>query len=224
MKAALYNMKGSKAGEIELREDIFNIPWNADLVHQVVESERANQRRVLAHAKDRSEVSGGGKKPWRQKGTGRARHGSIRSPIWVKGGKAHGPKKERNFSKIIPKKMKRKALLAVLSQKARDKEVLFLDEVSLKEPKTKNAAAIVRELSGVKGFERLGEKGRKALVLEAKKDTALERAFRNLPYVDVGQARQIYPLQLMSYKYLVFPKMAVEVIEKTFSAFARKRK
>ncbi len=215
MKVTIYNQAGEKKGTMDLPK-LFELPWNADLVHQVVTALQANQRKILAHAKNRAEVRGGGRKPWRQKGTGRARHGSIRSPLWRKGGQAHGPKKERVFEKKIPKKMKRKALFTVLSQKARDHEILLLDDLKLSEPKTKKAATLIKQLRAVKGFERLGTKGSRALVLEAQKNTILERAMRNLPYLEVMEARQINPLELLNRKYLVVPKESVEAIGKTF--------
>ena len=116
MKINIYNLKKEKAGEIELSDRIFGVKWNADLVHQALNTQLANRRQPWAHAKDRAEVSGGGKKPWKQKGTGRARHGSIRSPLWIGGGATFGPSKERNFAKKINIKMKRLAIFSVLSR------------------------------------------------------------------------------------------------------------
>ena len=120
MIVPIYNQKGEDVGKEELEKEIFEVPFNADLVHQVAVSQMSNKRQLLAHTKDRGEVSGGGKKPRAQKGTGRSRQGSIRSPLWIGGGVTFGPRKERNFKKIIPKKMKRKAFLVVLSEKVRE--------------------------------------------------------------------------------------------------------
>src|SRR5262245_26808838 len=129
METKVYNQQGKETGKLKLPEAVFGLPWNGDLVHQVVVSMQANQREGNAHTKGRGEVRGGGKKPWRQKGTGRARHGSIRSPLWRGGGTTHGPSNERNYEKKINKKMKTKALYTVLSQKNRDGEVVLLDQV-----------------------------------------------------------------------------------------------
>jgi large subunit ribosomal protein L4 len=133
----LYNIKGNEAGSGELPEGVFETPWNADLVHQVVVSMMSNARTPVAHTKDRSEVRGGGKKPWQQKGLGRARHGSIRSPIWVGGGVAHGPRNDKNFARKINRKMKAKALYAILTRKLKDGEILFVDTLILKNQKQK---------------------------------------------------------------------------------------
>jgi len=120
MKATIYNTKGTKAGDIDLPEEVFGLDMNESLVHQVYVSMMSNKRSNIAHTKDRSDVSGGGKKPWKQKGTGRARVGSNRSPIWIGGGITFGPRNDKNFKKKINKKMKSKALFTVLSQKMRD--------------------------------------------------------------------------------------------------------
>src|SRR3989344_5532102 len=117
MEATIYNQSGKETGKITLPESIFGVPWNGDMVHQVVTSMNTSVRKPVAHTKTRGEVSGGGKKPWQQKGTGRARHGSTRSPIWVGGGVAHGPRNDRDYMEKINKKAKRKAVLAILSQK-----------------------------------------------------------------------------------------------------------
>ena len=117
MEAKIYNQKGEIARTINLPEEVFGVKWRSDLVHQVVEGMRSNARSGTAHAKDRSEVRGGGKKPWKQKGTGRARHGSSRSPIWIGGGVTHGPLKDKNYKRKISQKMRVEALFSVLSRK-----------------------------------------------------------------------------------------------------------
>src|SRR3989338_1467401 len=142
-EATIYNQKGEKSGTYLLPAEIFGLPWNADLVHQIMHSQQLNARANTAHTKDRGDVRGGGKKPWQQKGTGRARHGSRRSPIWVGGGVAHGPTVEKNYGRKINKKMREKALFTVLSQKVRDNEILFLSGLKLESPKTKLAREVL---------------------------------------------------------------------------------
>src|SRR3989338_1624991 len=158
METQIYNQIGKPVGKITLPEGVFNVRWNADLVKQVADSLLSAKRKNIAHTKDRSEVRGGGKKPWQQKGTGRARHGSIRSPIWVGGGVTGGPRNEKNFDRKVSKKMRAKALYTILSQKLRDGEVLFVDKMALAEPKTKVAVQALHSLSAVKGFERMFSK------------------------------------------------------------------
>ena len=136
MTETLYNQEGKEVGKIDLPEKTFGVRWNADLVHQVVTAQQANARTPIAHAKGRGEVAGGGKKPWKQKGTGRARHGSIRSPLWRHGGKAHGPTKEKVYTQKINQKMRQKALSTVLSKKLSDGELIFVDKLTLPEIKT----------------------------------------------------------------------------------------
>src|SRR3989344_5995453 len=151
MQAIIYNQKGNEAGKIELPAKVFAAKWRADLVHQVVEGMRSNSRAGTADTKGRGEVRGGGRKPWRQKGTGRARHGSIRSPIWVGGGVTHGPLKEKNYKRKISKKMRAQALFSVLSKKLEEGEVLFVDTLAMPEIKTKKAAEVMKNLSAVLG-------------------------------------------------------------------------
>lgn len=204
MKIAIYNQKGEKTGDMELSEGVFGLPWNADLVHQVVVSMQSNMRTPVAHTKGRGEVSGGGKKPWRQKGTGRARHGSTRSPIWIGGGVAHGPTKEKDYSKKINKKMKKKAFYTALSRKLRDNEILLLDKVDLAKPKTKEASSVLKSISTIKGFENLASRRKnKALLALAKKSVETEKSFRNIPGMGISEARNLNILDLLTYKYLI---------------------
>ena len=216
MKAGLHNQKGEKEGTIDVPESIFGLPWNPDLVHQVLVSLRANRRAATAHSKGRGEVRGGGKKPWRQKGTGRARHGSIRSPLWIGGGVTHGPLKEKIYDKKINKKMKNKALLVSFSKKAADKEIIFLSGLKFKEAKTKEAHNLFSALKKIKGFEKLGEWGGRTLTLLAKPASDSARAIRNLPQVDAREARNINALDIFSYKYLVMPEETIKVIKERF--------
>jgi large subunit ribosomal protein L4 len=194
MELKIYNQDGKETGKIRLPAEIFGLAWNPDLVHQVMLAMFANKRRSTAHAKTRAEVRGGGKKPWRQKGTGRARHGSIRSPIWRGGGVTFGPTKEKIYTQKINKKMKRKALLVALSQKARDNEILILDDLKLKAPKTKEAAAVLKALK-LKGT---------SLFLLPQKNETLTRSFRNLTNINTGLAGNLNLLDILNHKYLVF--------------------
>src|SRR3989338_9149521 len=158
MNATVYSMDGKKSGMVSLPEHIFGVRWNADLVKQVADSLLSSRRKNVAHTKDRSEVSGGGKKPWKQKGTGRARHGSTRSHIWVGGGVTGGPRNEKNFERKVSQKMRTKALYTILSRKMRDGEVLFVKSIALTDPKTKEAVKTLQSLSSIKGFEDLYKK------------------------------------------------------------------
>ncbi len=146
MKIDVYNQKGEKTGETLLPKEIFGVKLNRDLMHQVVVSQMANRRQVIAHTKGRGEVSGGGKKPWAQKGTGRARHGSIRSPLWKGGGTTFGPTKEANFKKKIPIQMKRRALFMALSEKFRNNLLVVMDALKIEKLKTKLVAEILKKL------------------------------------------------------------------------------
>ena len=215
MKAKVYNQNGKEAGEITLPKGMFDLSWNANLIHDVVTSMMTNKRINFAHTKGRGDVRGGGKKPWRQKGTGRARHGSTRSPIWVGGGVAHGPTKDKNYHRKVNKKVKAKTLRVILSQKLKDTEILFLEFLFLKEPKTSKAKDILKAVSGIKGFESLSKKkNNSALITLDKKDLSVEKGFRNMGNVKIEEIKNLNPLDLLQYKYLIItnPKSALEQI------------
>ncbi len=204
MEAKVYNQKGKEVSTLALPEEIFGLKWNSDLVHQVVTSMMSNKRAGTANARTRGEVSGGGKKPWKQKGTGRARHGSTRSPIWRGGGVTHGPLAEKSYKKKINKKMKTKALYTALSEKNRKGQILFVDTLSFDKIKTKDANEVLKSLAKVSGFERLGTSKKAVAFLSfAKKDATLEKSFRNLPPVVYGTISNINPVEVLSYKYLI---------------------
>ncbi|MCK4781987.1 50S ribosomal protein L4 [Candidatus Parcubacteria bacterium] len=207
MKVAVYNQKGEEAGKTELPADIFDVKMNPDLVHQVAVSQMSNRRKVIAHTKDRGAVRGGGRKPWRQKGTGRARAGSTRSPIWRGGGITFGPTNERNFKKRIPKKMKTKALFIVLSQKARDKELIVLNELKPEKAKTKVMFNILNNFPC---------KAKTCLIALAKIDKNAILGARNIPKTATIQAKDLNCLDLLNYKYLMIPKEAIDAIKETF--------
>ncbi len=204
MEGVIYNTKGKEAGKISLPEGVFGLSWNADLVHQVVTSMETAQRTPVAHTKNRGEVSGGGKKPWQQKGTGRARHGSIRSPLWVGGGVTHGPRNDKVFDRKINKKMKAKALYTILSAKLKSGQILFVDDLTLKAPKAKDALALLGTLSKIEGFKDiLSKRKNSAYIALDEKNIPTEKSFGNFGNVSIDEIRNMNPLHLMKYKYVV---------------------
>lgn len=216
LDAVIYSQKGTKAGTIALPTKVFGVKWNGDLVHQVVTSMLANARAGTAHTKDRSEVSGGGKKPWKQKGTGRARHGSTRSPIWVGGGVTHGPRNDKDYSQKVNKKTRVKALYTVLSKKYADGAVLFVDAVKLGAVKTKDAQAIVDAWAAIDGFKTITtKKATNALMVLAEPDTTIEKSFANLPGITLMYAANLNALVAMKYRMLVLvgPSELMPVLE-----------
>ena len=217
METTVYNQKGKEAGKIELPETVFGLSWNADLVHQVVVAMTSSMRDSIAHTKTRGEVRGGGKKPWQQKGTGRARHGSSRSPIWVGGGVAHGPRSDKNYNRKINKKAKTKALYTILSKKFRDGEILVVDSLAFAAPKAKEAKATLLSLSKVKGFEKLGTKPKNAAIIAIdKKYPEVTKSFGNFGNVSVEELRNINPVSVLNHKYLVItnPKESFKIFNK----------
>ncbi len=216
LEAPVYSAAGKKAGTIALAESVFGAKWNADLVHQVVLGMQANARQPWAHTKDRSEISGGGKKPWKQKGTGRARHGSSRSPIWRHGGVTFGPRNEKDYSVKINRKMRVNALFSVLSKKYAAGQVLFVNELALAAPKTKEARAIMTNLGTIAGFEEVGTRRKNALyVVLPKADVATKKSFQNMGNVLMGTVSTLNPVDVLSYKYLVLvaPEESVKALE-----------
>lgn len=220
MKTDVYTQAGKKKGSIEVPEAIFDIPWNADLIHQVIVSMQANARPTVAHVKGRGDVAGGGRKPWKQKGTGRARHGSTRSPIWVGGGITHGPSKEKNYSKRINKKMRAKALFVALSQKMRDGQIFFVDSVSFPTPKAKDAQAMLTAIAAGTGQADMATKKRNAILIAlTKTDEAVKKSFSNFGNVEVEEVRNLNPLEVLNYKFVIItdPEQAIGLIENRLS-------
>ncbi|MCR4274566.1 MAG: 50S ribosomal protein L4 [Candidatus Campbellbacteria bacterium] len=206
LKAPIFDIKGKEVSTVTLPGQIFGVNWNADLVHQVVLGMQNNARagRAGAHTKGRGEVRGGGKKPWRQKGTGRARHGSIRSPLWKGGGVTHGPRSDKDYSVTIPKKMRASALFSVLSRKLKDKEILFVDSITFGTPKTAEAKDILGVFSKIAGFEKMiGKKQNAALILTTTADEMVKKSFRNLGNVAVEEVRNLNAVDAMTYTYLI---------------------
>ncbi len=208
MEFPLYNQKAENIGTIELSDGIFGLPMNQDLLHQVITSQMSNKRQVLAHTKGRGEVRGGGKKPWKQKGTGRARHGSIRSPIWRSGGITGGPTKEKNFKKEINKKMMQKALKVALSSKARDGQLFIVDSIMIEKPKTKEMAGVMNKFANVLG--RLSN----ILLVTPTEATSVYKSARNLPYLNTIEYRNLNPLVLLEANKVILSKDSLAAIEK----------
>ncbi len=221
MDAKIYSHEGAEVGKISLPEAVFGVKWNQDLVHEVVVGMQANARASTAHTKGRGEVSGGGKKPWKQKGTGRARHGSSRSPIWSGGGVAHGPTNEKDYSVKINKKVRAKALASVLSKKFEDSEIIFIDSFSaLTAPKTAEGKKIIKALASGSGQESLVTKRKNtAVVILPSRNEAVEKSFQNFGNIEVKQAKDINPVDLLTYKYTVVaePNSTIEILEKRVS-------
>ncbi len=214
METTLYNSKGEKKGTIAVPENLFGLQWNADLVHQVVTSMQDNARMGNAHTKDRGEVRGGGKKPWAQKGTGRARHGSSRSPIWKGGGVAHGPRNEKIFARKINQKMRQKALLVTLSRKMKDGEIIFVDTLEMTTPRARDAKVILSALS--RDFVGFTKSKNAAFIALPTAHTPTQKSFQNFGNVVVDEVRNLNPLNILKAKYLVIanPEVAFATLSK----------
>jgi len=215
MKIAVYNQQGKEIGTTLLPKEIFDVKINPDLMHQIVVSQMTNRRKVIAHAKGRGEVRGGGRKPWRQKGTGRARVSSIRSPLWRHGGVTFGPTKERVFKKVIPKKMKSLALFMVLSGKVKNNLLILLDKLKIEQVKTKLIVKTIENLITPHQIL-VGGKKRSILIALPELDKNIILAARNIPEVETVEVRNLNALDLLSFKYLIMPKESIKVIKETF--------
>ncbi len=205
MKVDVVNIEGKKIKSVELPAKIFEAPVNTNLMHQAYVRQIANARLGTHKTKTRSEVSGGGRKPWRQKGTGRARQGSIRAPQWVGGGRVHTPR-PRDYSQKMPRKMRRAALRSALSVKASDEAILVLDKISLSEPKTREMAQIKDQLAGESSV---------LLIIPEKNENydMIHRAANNLPDLKLLMANYMNIRDLLSFDKVIIPLAALEVIE-----------
>jgi large subunit ribosomal protein L4 len=206
VKVPVYNLEGKEVGAKQLPDRIFGVSVSPALVEQAVVAQQAKGRATVAHTKTRAEVRGGGKKPWRQKGTGRARHGSIRSPIWKGGGVAHGPRPERNYSIKLNQKAKQKALFMVLSDKVAAKQLILVDKLELPSIKTKAFVQILKKLPVASTT---------LLVLPAKSEQ-LEKSSRNIPGVTPIQGNSLNVVDVLRHRSVLMPEQTVEVIERTF--------
>lgn len=234
IKINIYNQKAENVGKAELADKIFNVAIKESLVHQAMVAQMGNERQVLAHTKDRSEVSGGGKKPWRQKGTGRARVGSSRSPLWIGGGVTFGPRNDRNFKKDLNRKMKQKALCMVMSDKVKENNFIVLDKLEIKEYKTKAVSEILKALEKiakpaeiVPAAEKTGKKiegkivsGKKSkrsiLIVNDEKKSEIKYSFRNLTGIKMINLENINILDLLKYKELIITQEGLKKIEERY--------
>lgn len=204
---SLYNQDGKAVGELALNEALFGIKPNKALVHEVMTAQRNNARRAIANTKTKGEVSGGGKKPWKQKGTGRARQGSIRNPQWVGGGIAFGPTSERNFSQKVNKKAKRTALLMALSDKVADKKMIAIEAIKTESPKTKILAEMLKKLP----------LDRNTLLVAPASNPSLLRMVRNIPNAKLVTANSVNLQDVLTYRSIAFLKDAVAAFEKIYA-------
>ena len=205
-KVAVFNMDGKQVGDIQLNEAVFGVEVNEGLMHQVVINQLANRRQGTHAVKNRAAVSGGGRKPWRQKGTGRARHGSTRSPIWVGGGTVFGPT-PRDYSYSVPKKARRAALRSALSAKVQAGKLIVVDELAVAEPKTRVMANVFRALQAEK----------KPFVVLGQWDSNIEKSTRNIPQAGIGKSLGLNVYDVLNHEHLVMTKEAVAVLEEVLA-------
>jgi large subunit ribosomal protein L4 len=204
----LYTIDGSKKGELNLDDRLFAVEVNPALVHEAVVAQTANARVAIAHTKTRANVAGTGKKPWKQKGTGRARHGSRRSPIWSGGGITFGPTKARNFSVKMNKKARRKALAMVLSDKVSNENLIGLDALNLSEGKTKELQS---------ALEKLPLTGKKTLIVTVPENKMVARAAQNIENVNTVPANALNVVDLLRNQNVIMTEAAVEMVSKIYN-------
>jgi len=204
-KVALYNMNGQQVGDIELSENIFGAEINKEVMHQVVKMQLANKRQGTQSTLTRGEVSGGGIKPWRQKGTGRARQGSIRAPQWIHGGVVFAPK-PRDYSYTVPKKIRRLAMKSALSSKVVDNDMIVIDEMAMEVPKTKLVVDML------KSFE-----AKKALIIVPEKDEAVYKSARNIEGVAILPVNNLNVYDILKYEKFIITRDAVSKVEEVLA-------
>lgn len=205
-KLNVLNINGQNVGEIELVDSIFNVEVNEHVLYEVVKNQLANKRQGTQSAKTRAEVRGGGRKPWRQKGTGRARHGSIRAPQWVGGGVVFAPK-PRDYSYRVPKKIRRLAMKSALSSKVLNDEIIVLEELNLEEPKTKEMVKILDNIKASK----------KALIVMDEKNINVIKSARNIPNVETALVNTLNVYDILNYDSFIITKDAVKKVEEVFA-------
>ncbi len=205
-KVALYNVTGQKIGDIELNENVFGVEVNEHVLYEVVKNQLANKRQGTQSTKTRSEVRGGGRKPWRQKGTGRARHGSIRSPLWTGGGVIFAPK-PRDYRYKLPKKIRRLGMKSALSSKVLDNNIIVLDELKLEQPKTKDMINILNNIKSNK----------KALIVMDEKDENVVKSARNIQGIETTLVNTLNVYDILKYDSFIITKEALSKVEEVYS-------
>lgn len=205
-KVAVYNVSGQQVGEMELKDNVFGVEVNQHVLYEVVKNQLANKRQGTQSALTRAEVRGGGRKPWRQKGTGRARAGTIRSPLWSGGGVIFAPK-PRNYRYTLPKKVRRLAMLSALSSKVNSNELIILDELNLTTPKTKDMVNILKNLNVEK----------KALIVIGSKNEAIFKSASNIPGVETSLVNTLNVYDILKYDKFIITKEAVEKVEEVYA-------
>lgn len=213
LKLSVYSLEGKETEKVELKDKSFTVEFNPVLVHQIMVSLQNNQRVYKAQAKTRGEVRGGGKKPWKQKGTGRARAGSTRSPLWVGGGVTFGPRNNRNYSTKVNKKVSKLALAMTFAKKSDEQEVKLVENWKIEKPKTKLLASILNKF---------GVSGQSALLVTSEKNSDLKRAAKNIPNIKVKLASGLNMLDLLSHKTILIEKEAAKALESRVAAKATK--
>jgi len=214
-KVNIYNLFGKVVGQEELDANVFAVAAKPEVIQNVVVAQNANSRQVIAHTKTKGEVRGGGKKPWKQKGTGRARAGSIRSPLWKGGGVTFGPRKDRNYAIKINKKVKNKALRMVLSEKVREEKLILLDKLELAEAKTKK----IKEI-----FTKLPCKDKNSLLSLAKRDAKIIKAVKNLAKIRLCAADSLNVVDLLRNEYFVLDKEALQKVVAVYKKVKKVKK
>lgn len=204
MKTNLYSQTGKSVGTLDLPETTFGAAWSDQFMHDIVVAYKANARAGTAHTKDRGEVTGTGKKPWNQKGTGRARHGDRKSPIWIGGGVAHGPKSDKIYTQKINRNARAKALAIALSKKFADGEIIFVDALTFAAPKTKDARVVLNALGTIEGMSALATRRVHAatIVLPAR-DVNAEKSFANFGNITVTHTKDVNVVELLTNKFVV---------------------
>lgn len=205
-KVNVYNMQGEVVEQIELSENIFGVEINEHVVYEVVKNQLANKRQGTQSTKTRAEVRGGGRKPWKQKGTGRARAGSTNSPVFVGGGVAFGPK-PRDYSYKVPKKVKRLALKSVLTSKVQENEIIIIDHLDFNSPKTKDMVNLLARLNADK----------KALIVMDEKNINVIKSSKNIPHVETALVNTINVYDILKYNSFIITKDAVRKVEEVYA-------
>jgi len=205
-KVALYNVSGQQIGDIELSDNVFGVEVNQHVLYEVVKNQLANKRQGTQSAKTRAEVRGGGRKPWRQKGTGRARQGSIRAPQWAGGGVVFAPK-PRDYSYVVPKKVRKLAMKSALSSKVEESKVIVLDELNLTQPKTKDMISILKNVNSSK----------KALIVMDEKNENVVKSANNIQGVQTTLVNTLNVYDILKYDSLIMTKDAVKKVEEVYA-------